>query len=203
MTEWDGFHETVAAKSDQIITSDLSAGSLTITISGCSIRPKEDQPVTIRIADSEKTFKPCKGMRRALLHVWGKAGPNWIGRMITLFNDPDVVFSGKLVGGVRISAMSDISGDVKVIVPVSRGKVKQYVVKPIHRPQQLVADAPAVPSNALELCHKAAREGTESFKNWWNTEEGKSCRRVSKENLSMLQELAKAADGPIDAAPPM
>jgi len=199
--EWEGFEDTTAAKSDQVNAADLIGTTLTITITKASINSAENQPVTIWFDGSNKAYRPCKGARRVMMGLWGKPGKHWIGRSLTLFRDPDVIYSGGVVGGIRISAASHIDGSKKITVPVSRGKVKTYHIQPL-----TIASAPTAPDNALALCEAAARRGTDAFRAWWGSDEGKACRPVAQANIEALKSMASAADPAPDQGddePPM
>lgn len=119
------------AKSDQITADDLIAGPRTFRIANVEI-PGGEQPVSVHMEGMEgRPFKPCKGMRRLLGHLWGPDAAKWIGRSVTLFRDPDVRFGADQTGGVRIAAVSHLDEPQTVPVRVSRGKAKKYNVEPI------------------------------------------------------------------------
>jgi len=64
--------QTTQAKSDQLNAVDLVGAPKTITVTKVSL-VEGDQPVTINYrGDEGKPYKPCKGMRRALVAAWGK-----------------------------------------------------------------------------------------------------------------------------------
>ena len=190
------FAKTLEAKSDQVNNTDLVGSPLTIKITGVKVNTKEDQPVSISFEGSQKVYRPCKGMRRLTSAFWGVDPGSWVGRSMTLYRDPDVRFGSDVMGGIRISHMSHIDREKKMVIPVSRGKVKEYTVKP------LTTAAPASePDNALQLAETAARNGTEAFRAWWSSDEGKSCRVTAQANIDRLKQLAAEADGPSDDAP--
>jgi hypothetical protein len=64
-----------------------------------------------------------------LLFAWGPDGREWIGRSMTLYNDPQVKFGGDEVGGIRISHMSDIEKRVQVSLTATRGKKALHTVE--------------------------------------------------------------------------
>lgn len=120
---------TAAPKSDQLNADDLISGAMTITIQSVSLGTVEDQPILLHIGNGLQPYKPCKSMRRLLLFCWGKDGNIWVGRRLTIFNDPDVKWAGQKVGGIRISHMTNIAGSVSVALTTTRGKRKPYTVK--------------------------------------------------------------------------
>ena len=153
------FAKSLEAKSDQINNTDLSGAPQTIKITRINVNMREDQPVSISFEGSDKVYRPCKGMRRAMAEIWGADPGAFIGRSLTPYRDPDVRFGADTTGGTRISHATHIDGPKKVTVPVSRGKVKTYHIQPL-----TVASAPTAPDNALALCEAAAGRGTDAFR---------------------------------------
>ena len=199
MASDDDFEASLAAKSDQVNNADLSSGPMTINITKIKITNSEQQKWSISFAGSEKFYRPCLGMRRLIAEIWGK--PPYSGRSMTIYRDPDVRYGSDIMGGIRISHMSNIDGPKKVTVPVSRGKVKTYHIQPL-----TIASAPTAPDNALDLCEAAARRGTDAFRAWWGSDEGKACRAVAQANIEALKAMASAADTApesTDEEPPM
>lgn len=121
---------SITAKSDQLNACDLVGGAITVTVKGVS-KGADDQPICMAI-EGRQPYKPCKSMRRVLVACWG-ANPNaWIGRKMTLYSDASVKWAGEEVGGIRISHLSHMQAEKKVLVNVSKGKKGGYVVKPLH-----------------------------------------------------------------------
>ena len=194
------FAKTLEAKSDQVNNTDLVGSPLTINITGIKVNTRDDQPVSIAFEGSPKVYRPCKGMRRLIAAFWGDNPQTWVRRSVTLYRDPDVRFGADIMGGIRISAMSHIDREKKMVIPVSRGKVKEYTVKPPASQSQ----PPSEPENALALCEAAAKQGTDAFREWWGSAEGKTCRATAQANIASLKAMAEAADGPVDEdGPPM
>jgi len=126
---------SIEPKSDQLDAVDLLAGPLTFTIASIGAGTPE-QPVNIGLAEFPRVWRPSKSMRRVLVAAWGADGSGYIGKSLTLFCDPTVMFGGIAVGGTRISHMSGIDGPLKVSLLVKRGKSEVFTVLPL-------ADAPA------------------------------------------------------------
>lgn len=125
----DSLRDTIEPKSDQLNADDLITGPLTVRVENVK-RGTTDQPVEIAIA-GHRPFRPCKSMRRVLIAAWGDHGKDWIGKSMTLYCDPDVRFGGVAVGGIRISHLSDIPGEMKMMLTTTRSKRAGYVVKPL------------------------------------------------------------------------
>ena len=145
---------TLAAKSNQLNTDDLISGPITITISSVSAGSPE-QPVAIGYeGDQGKPWYPCKSMRRVLVAAWGADASQYAGRRVTLFRDPEVMYGGIKVGGIRLSHLSDINGPLSIALTVTRQKRAPYRVQPL-APAAPPAPAPDPAAKALAVCHAA------------------------------------------------
>lgn len=123
---------TIVAKSDQLNADDLVGGPRTVTITAVKGSDSAEQPVAIHYeGDDGKPFKPCKTCRRVLVHCWGGEGSDYVGRRMTLYCDPNVLFGGIKVGGIRISHVSHIEREMTVALMATRGKRAPYTVKPL------------------------------------------------------------------------
>lgn len=124
---------TISPKSDQLNSDDLIGGPMTIKITKVSASPSSpEQPVNIHYeGDNGKPYKACKSMRRVLVQAWGRDGSKYVGRSMTLYRDPKVMFGGIAVGGIRISHMSHIDGEMTMALTATRGSRKPYTVKPL------------------------------------------------------------------------
>lgn len=130
--------KTVAPKTDQLNADDfIGSGDRTITITGVKMIDSKDQPIAISYeGDKGKPWKPCLGMRRILIEVWGQeaakeASKHYVGRSVTLFRDPDVKFGGVTVGGIRISHASNLTAEKKIALTVAKARRVEFVVKPL------------------------------------------------------------------------
>lgn len=122
----------IVAKSDQINAIDLVGRDITVTIVDVKPGPA-DQPVHI-ITDtygSGRPWKPSKTALRDIVQAWGTDSAVWIGRRITLFNDPEVLWAGQAVGGIRIRAMSHIDKVFEAKHVITRGKTKKVMIQPL------------------------------------------------------------------------
>lgn len=122
----------IVPKSDQINADNLLGGPMTITITKVTIRPGTEQPVSIHFdGDDGKPWKPCKSMARVLVQLWGPDANEYIGRSVTLYNDPKVLWGGMAVGGIRISHMSHIEAAATMALTATKGSKKPFTVKPL------------------------------------------------------------------------
>jgi hypothetical protein len=156
---------TIEPKSDQLNADTLMAGPRTITITGVRGNEDADQPISIHFEGGEKTpYKPCKSMRRVMVHCWGPDGSKYVGRRMTLFCDPTVVFGGIKVGGIRISHMSDIDRDITMALTATRAQRKPYTVHPLPGGSRAsLVDLTAV----LAAGRSAALQGSARLTEWW------------------------------------
>ncbi len=132
--------EALRPKSDQLNADDLIPGPITVTISRVEVFEKkaaDTQPIVIHIDGGRQPFKPCKSMGRLIAHCWGVDYENWAGRSMTLYRDPDVMFGGDKVGGIRISHMSHIERRAEIALTKTRGKKAIFTVEPLVIRQKL------------------------------------------------------------------
>lgn len=123
--------ETILAKSDQVNAIDL-AEPVIVTVVDVKRGPA-DQPVHI-ITDKygkERPFKPSKTVRRDLVKAWGKEAQAWIGRSMEIYNEPSVMWAGKPVGGIRLSALSHIEKPIQTAHTITRGKYVEVTIRPL------------------------------------------------------------------------
>lgn len=124
--------QAIIPKSDQLNADDLIGGTMTIKITGVDVKGGQEQPVSIHFeGDNGKPYKACKSMCRVMVSAWGPDSSKYVGRSMTLYRDPSVKWGGMAVGGIRISHMSDIDGDMTMALTVTRANKKPYTVKPL------------------------------------------------------------------------
>lgn len=127
---------TIVPKSDQLNAEQLLSGPMTVTVTDVRVSESGEQPVVVHYAGEDgRPYKPCKTMRKLLVHAWGENGLAWIGRSMTLYNDPDIKFGGEAVGGIRISHLTDIERDIRVSLTSTRGKKAKHEVRRLAKPQ--------------------------------------------------------------------
>lgn len=127
----DDISDTLAPKSDQLDAVDLLGGPRVFTVESASVRNGDEQPVSIRLREFPRVWRPGKSMRRVLAACWGVQSSEWSGRQVELFCDPSVKFGGEAVGGTRIRSLSHIDGPKSVPLLITRGKSAIYVVEPL------------------------------------------------------------------------
>lgn len=136
---------TIEPNSQQMNADDLLVGPKTITVREVRMTGSGDQqPISIFYeGDDNKPYKPCKSMRRVLIKAWGTEGKEYAGRGMTLFCDPNVMFGGQKVGGIRISHLSHIDNDLNIALTMSKGKKAGFRVRVLEKQSQSGASAPS------------------------------------------------------------
>ena len=147
---------TLAANSNRLTADDLIAGPLTITVTKLTPGSAPQEVIFNFDGDQGKPWHPCKTMRRVLAEVWGKDGSQYVGRQITLFRNPEILYSGQKVGGIQISHLSNLNGAFQTTISLARGKRTPYRVEPLTTPAPPpAAPAPDPATAALAVCHAA------------------------------------------------
>jgi hypothetical protein len=147
---------TLAPKSNQVNADDLITGPRTITITRVTAGNAE-QPVAVHYEGDNKPWYPCKSMRRVLVAAWGADASTYVGRRVTLIRDPDVMYGGIKVGGIRISHLSDLDSPLSIALTVTRQKRAPYKVQPLPALPAAPARAPSEDpaAGALRACQAA------------------------------------------------
>ena len=162
MSDVSSLSDTILPKSDQLNADQLLGGPLNITVTGVK-RGTEDQPVVISYeGDNGRPYKPCKSMRKVLIFAWGDDGREWVGKSMTLYNNPDVKFGGVKVGGIRISHLSHIERDIALSLTATKGKKEVFTIHLLQHKPQLIDTA-----QALETLRVAAEKSMDSLKSAW------------------------------------
>ncbi len=125
----DEVRASIVPKSDQLNADDLLLGPITVTITKVRKGDRE-QPIVVEV-EGHQPYKPCKTMRRILIAVFSDDPKHWVGQQMTLYCDPDVMFGGVKVGGIRISHLSGLDTPRAFALTKSRGKRKEVTVRPI------------------------------------------------------------------------
>lgn len=187
---------TVESKSDQVSADDLISGPRTIEITKVSADPgSKEQPILIDfIGSNGKFFKPCKTVRRLLIHLYGPNGQDFVGKKLTLYRDPEVSFGGVKTGGVRVSHASHIDKTVTVALTATRGNKKPVTVHPLRdEPKQPATDPYA--NYAKEFKRRLDNEPWQAVDSWWsNTEadrKGMASERIANMEAALAAKIEK------------
>lgn len=160
--------QTVIPKSDQLSSDDLIGRSLTIKITKVTGDTENaQQPVVFHYeGDNGKPYKPCKTMRRLIIHAWKHETKNYAGRSMTLYCDPEVQFGGMKVGGIRISHMSDIASDFTIALTSSKAKKKAVTVQRLNVAATASPPPPAASEDTLKAGAEASGKGVVAYTEW-------------------------------------
>lgn len=122
---------TAEPRSDQFNADDFAGSARTFTVAGVKDGAAE-QKYDIFLAGESRAWRPPLTMIRVLMKAWGDESEAWVGRQVTLYQDPSVKFGREVLGGIRISHLSHI-GDkpLQVKVTTTRGKRETVTVQPL------------------------------------------------------------------------
>lgn len=154
--------DTIAPRSDQLNAEDLLAGPQVVTITEARV-PGGEQPVELvtDVFGPKRPFKPSKTVRRILVAAWGKHASEYVGRRMMLYRDPAITFGGQAVGGIRVSAMSDIDEPLTVALTVTRGRRAPHTVEPLAVEYQPIPESFAAKVRAGGLTDEDRQKATD------------------------------------------
>jgi hypothetical protein len=123
--------QSIEPNSSQVNADDLIASDRTVTITGVEAGSAE-QPVFVHLQEiPDRTWRPSKSMRRVLVAAWGPEASNYVGRRVTLYRNPEIMFGREKVGGIEVSHLSHIAKPLTVALTATRGKRKNFTVNPL------------------------------------------------------------------------
>ena len=191
MNDISDLSNTIISKSDQLNADDLVGTDRVITVTGVK-RGNAENPVVINYqGDDGRPFKPCKTVRRILIAAWGEDGNHWIGKQMRLFCDPTVVYAGQAVGGIRVSALSDINKPLSVKLALTRGKKKEHIIN-VLQPEQKPPYTPDGFKKALASAEQKRHAGELTAEQIIN--KCQSTRSLSDEQRKAIRDIEKAAN---------
>lgn len=187
--------KTIAPKSDQFNADDLITGPLTIRVAKVS-QWNAEQPIAVHFeGDNGKPYLPCKSMRRVMVQVWGSDGASYVGRAMRLYRDPEVMYGGVKVGGIRISHMSHLENDIVIALTATKKTRAPYKVRVLPADEMPGGtgqdDAGPDLAEYTTIARVQARKGKDAFKEWWNSQQGKEGRAAG---LTMTDDLRRILD---------
>lgn len=131
-------NKAMQAKSDQLNAEDLLAGPRTIRVR--TVSEREGRILIGFDGDQGRPWVLSKTAVRVLGACWGTDAAKWIGLHATLYCDPEVVYGGVKVGGIRVSHVEGISAPRSLMLTVTRGKKKEHVIQPLKVEKKTAAD---------------------------------------------------------------
>lgn len=192
------FTAAMAPKSDQINAQDLMGGDMTITITAVKVTLGTEQPVSISFQGSAKVWRPCKTTGRVLMAAWGADTSKYAGRSVQLYLDPKVKWGGLEVGGIRIRAISHIDEDMRIVLAESKQVRKAVTVnRLVMQGAAQTESAKYDEATAIARASAVAKQGTAAFREWFNSDDGKDCRKtkaLTPDAMLTMRDIATAAD---------
>lgn len=186
--------DTIAPKSDQLNSDDLLCGEMTVKITDVRLVPG-DLPVAIHYeGDNGRPYKPCKSMRRVLVHGWSRDGAKYVGRRLTLFRDPEAMYGGMKVGGIRISHMSHLKAPLRMALTERRGVKKIFAVEPL--PDEPAATFGRSLDDLKVDAEAEAAKGLDDLKAWWDRLSRADQKTIKPHMDTIKAEAARAAEDP-------
>jgi len=145
---------TLIAKADQLNAVDLTQ-PLTGKIVNVALNESVEQPLSVWLDSFKQPWKPCKIVRRMLGRLWGTNAAEWKGRMVQLFNDPEVRYGPNKTGGIRISHVSHIDKPRAITLQVGRNKYQEFTINPMAQKTE--------PSEAVKPIHERCRDAVKCY----------------------------------------
>ena len=104
-----------------------------------------------------------------MVAAWGANAIEYVGRSLTLFGDPNVIFAGAKVGGIRISHMSHIQNEMNIALTASKAKRIAYRVLPMYidiseKSESSEADEESIKQTARDIASFGNAKLDEHFK---------------------------------------
>lgn len=180
----------IEPKSDQMNADDLIGSNRIIKITRVVVTDAAQQACSVFFeGDNGKPWKPCKGSGRVLVHAWGEDPKNYVGKFVELYRDPEAIYAGKKVGGIRVRAMSDIEADFEFTETVSKSVRKPIKILKLTPPKQ----APQASPEVVKAGDDAAKQGSEIYVRWRDSLQAETRETIRPYN-SAWSKTAKEAD---------
>ena len=161
---------TLEPAGHQLDAVELVGGPRTFTIESVT-KGDTEQPVNIHLVGFPRPWRPGKSMRRVLAACWGTDASVYVGRRVTLYCDPDVMFGKERTGGTRISHLSHIDKPKRIPLLISRGKSASYTVDPL-------PDAPTAEVATLADAQIDAATTTDELRGMWSAATPEQQQRI-------------------------
>lgn len=140
--------DALAPNSDQLDAIELVTPRTFTIAAGSRMAVRDGKTVAeVALENFPRVWRPSKGMLDVLARCWGTDAKQWVGRRVTLYNDPDVMFGKDKVGGVRVSHLSHIDGVQSVpIRAAGRARApKPWKVEPLPDVAPVTPPADSIP----------------------------------------------------------
>lgn len=143
--------DALAPNSDQLDAVELVSPRTFTIAPGSGLGQRDGKTVAeIRLVDFPRVWRPSKGMLDVLAACWGTDAKQWVGRRVTLYCDPEVMFGRDKVGGIRISHLSHIDRKRSVTIRAAgAGRKQGWPVEPL---PDLEPSAPEPTAEEVAAC---------------------------------------------------
>lgn len=185
--------KAIEPRSDQQNAVDYLSGPRVFTVAGTSDfrDDKGRAKVNVHLVEApDRPFKPSATNLRLIVIGWGQDDTAWVGRRIKLDLDPEVRFGGEKVGGIRVTALSDLEQPYTVKLPTTRGKKAEFRVEKLDVPP---AREMATEEKVAEVVERLHEKGLSPA--WLNEQAGRNIAGpndiTADEAEAFLEELAK------------
>lgn len=122
----------IIAKSDRLNAVDIVGGPKLITITSVDV-PKEG-PIVVHFEgeNGRPWIIGNKTVPRILGKLWTNDSKKWVGHSVEVHYDPDVIYAGEQVGGIRPHAATGIDTTQIIKLKEKRGpKGKVFEIQPL------------------------------------------------------------------------
>jgi len=109
-------------------------------------KKKEVDKAVIWFKEIDRGWIYCKTSGHSMAAMWGKDDANWIGKRVTLYADPDIMFGADQVGGIRVAGSPDIDKEIKIRIKFKKKRALEVVLTPTAAPATLPKPTEPTPS---------------------------------------------------------
>lgn len=108
---------------------DMPTEGRTLTIAGAAVEAVEDPKtkqnrdrLLVYFHERVKPWLPCRTTAGCLAAMWGDRTSGWVGRRVTLYQDPTVKVGAKVVGGIRVLGSPELDAPRDVVINLGARK---------------------------------------------------------------------------------
>jgi hypothetical protein len=108
---------------------DMPTTGQTVRIVAVGVEAVEDPKtkqnrdrLVVHLDSRLKPWLPCRTTAGCLAHLWGERTGGWVGKLVTLRQDPTVRVGSKVVGGIRVMGAPHLTEAVTVAVNLGARK---------------------------------------------------------------------------------
>jgi hypothetical protein len=124
-------------KGDFISAAELGDRRVTMTIARIASTKMDDEKKKKEVEKPVMYFKEvergliyCKTIGHCVAAMFGDNDDKWIGKRITIYNDPTITYGPDTVGGIRIAGSPDIPKALTVRIKFPKKKAFEVPLRP-------------------------------------------------------------------------